>query len=202
MTARELETAAAEIRARRRTALERFVTSLVAAALVPVAFQLSGALSVATGLGAGVLAALGAFALTGRRLLLEQLALDPEALDIPEVRAFGERLTTPDARARLAAAIRSMVKDAFQPASRLRCLFLVDRVAAYARELDAIARDLCSPAVRIDPVTAARCRWLLTTAAENPLYDRRLPAEDLGSILHRISAGMQPAREPATAIAS
>ena len=196
MTARELETAAAEIRSRSRIALERFLVSLVSAALVPAALQLSGALSVATGLGAGVLAGLGAFALTGRRLLLERLSLEPDALAIPEVRAFGERLTTPRARARLAAAITSMVGDAFKPASRLRCLFLVDRVAAYARELDAIARDLCSPSVRVDPVSAARCRWLLTNAAENPLYDRRLPAEELGSILQRIRAGMRPAREP------
>jgi hypothetical protein len=201
VTARELEIAAAEIRARRRTALERFVASVLAAALVPAALQLSGSLSFATGLGAAVLAALGAFALTGRRLLLERLALEPDALGIPEVKAFGERLTTPSARARLAGAIRSMVRDACQPASRLRCLFIVDRVATYARDLEAIARDLCSPAVRVDPVTAARCQWLLTNAAENPLYDRRLPAEDLGSILQRIRAGMQPARE-AAALAS
>ena len=195
MTAREIERAASEIRGKRRTALERFVVAIVAAALVAPALQLSGALSVATALGAGALAALGALALTGRRLLLERLALEPDALEIPEVRAFGERLTTPDARARLAAAIRSMVKDAFQPASRLRCLFLVDRVAAYARELDAIARDLCSPTVRVDPVTAARCQWLLTNAVENPLYDRRLPAEELGSILRRIRAGLKPLPE-------
>jgi len=192
MTDRELETAAAEIRSRRRTALERFTAAFVSAALVPVALQLSGTLTVATGLGAAALAVLGALALTGRRSLLEQLSLEPEALAIPEVRAFGERLTTPRGRARLATAIRSMVKDAFRPRGPLGCLFLVDRVVAYAREFDAIARDLCSPAVEVDPVSAARCQWLLTNAADNPLYDRRLPAEELGSILRRIRAGMQP----------
>jgi hypothetical protein len=77
-------------------------------------------------------------------------------------------LTAPRARARLAAASTSMVGDG----------------------------DLCSPSVRIDPVSAARCRWLLANAAENPLYDRRLPAEELGSILQRIRTGMRPAREP------
>ena len=127
-----------------------------------------------------------------RPLCGRTLELEPEALAIPEVRAFVERLTTPHARARLAASFRSMVKDALKPASRLRCLFLVDRVAAYARELDAIAGDLCSPSIEVDPVAVARCRWLLTNAAENPLYDRRLPAEELGSILQRIRAGMQP----------
>ena len=197
MTARDLETAATEIRARRSRGLQRWAVGLGAAALVPVALQLSPLLAVATGLGAVALVLLGALALVRRRLLLEQLALEPDALQIAEVQAYGARLTTPVARARLASSIQSMVRDAFRPASRLRCLFLVDRVAAHARELDAIASDLRSPTVRVDPVAAARCRWLLTNAHENPLYDRRLPEAELASLLRRIRAGMEPAAEQA-----
>ncbi len=183
MTARDLEDAASEIRARRSKAIECAAVSLAAGAALPLALALSAALAFAVGVGAVALGVRAAFVFGGRRLLLERLALESEALEIPEVRAYGNRLTSPDARARLARSMRSMVKEAFRPASRLHCLYLVDRVAAHARDLEAIARDLCSPGVRIDPVAAARCHWLLTHAAENPLYDRRIPEEDLGSIL-------------------
>jgi hypothetical protein len=84
------------------------------------------------------------------------------------------------------------VTDAITPRIGFRALYLADRVYRHARELDAIAHGLLSPSVRIDPIAVARCNWLLTQAAGNPLFDRRLPEEDLAVILRRIRAGMTP----------
>jgi hypothetical protein len=196
MTARELDEAAAEIRRRRRNALDCAIAAVGAAAIVPALLVLSGALAVSSAIGAALLAIRACVALARRRGLLERLVLDSAAQGIPEVEAFGARLVEPHARTRLARSIRSMLNDAFRPASRMHCLFLVDRVVAYARELEAIARDLCSPSVRVDPVSAARCHWLLTQAAENPLYDRALPSEQLGAILRAIRSGMVPVSRP------
>ena len=61
----------------------------------------------------------------------------------------------------------------------------------HARELEALARDFRSPAVRVHPASIARCRRLLTEAAESPLYNSRLTEEDLDTILRRIRAGIK-----------
>ena len=196
MTARELEEAQAEIRRRRRSALDCVLAAVGAAALAPALLTLSGALAVSAAIGAGLLVLRAAFAMVRRRGLLERLVLESGALVIPEVRTFAARLVAPSSRTRLAHSIRSMVRDAFRPASRLHCLFLVDRVAVYARELEAIARDLSSPSIRVEPASVARCHWLLTNAAENPLYDRALPSEQLGAILRTIRSGMVPVARP------
>ena len=192
MNARELEQNAVALRTRRRLAVESAPLALLAAALAPAAWVVAPSLGLALAVGAALQCLLAAAACVRRYLLLERLALEPDAHQLPEVRAFGARLVLPRRRARLARSIRTMVAEAFRPDGRFHALFLVDRVAVYARDLEAIARDLVSPSVAVDPVSVARCTWLLTQAAQNPLYDRRIPIEDLGSILRRIRAGMHP----------
>jgi hypothetical protein len=191
MTARELDEAAGAVRGFGRRARDSAVAATIAAALAPASSLVSGVLAISVGVGAAALALRTILVIARRRLLVERLSLEPDAQAIDEVRCFAERLASPPGRAELARDIRSMLHDAVRPASRMRCLFLVDRVIAYARELDSIARDLLSPAICVDLVSVARCRWLLTEAADNPLYDRHVPEADLGVILHRIRAGMQ-----------
>ena len=145
-----------------------------------------GVSGVAVVIGAAVQVVLAIAAFVSRRDRLEELALDPIAYVIPDVRAFGAWLARPRQRRLLAQGLTSLVKDAMRPGN----LFLSDRVLRYAREFEAIARDLLSPAVRVQPPAVATCRWLLTHAAESPLYNPRLPAEDLGSMLYRIRAGI------------
>jgi hypothetical protein len=41
-------------------------------------------------------------------------------------------------------------------------------------------------------VSVARCRRLLTEAAESPLYNPNLRGEDIPQIVRRIKAGIQP----------
>jgi hypothetical protein len=145
------------------------------------------ALGIALATGAAVEGAIALGCVVRRRCRIEELALQPAAYAIPEVRAFGARLAAPRQREQLGRCLLSLVRGAFDPGA----LYLGDRVARYARELEGIARDLLSPRVRVQPVCAATCHWLLTHGAESPLYNPRLPAEDLGSILYRIRAGIQ-----------
>jgi hypothetical protein len=87
----------------------------------------------------------------------------------------------------LAQGIRKMIAEAFRHDN----LYIGDRVARYARELEALARDLLAPGVRVHPASIARCRRLLTEGAESPLYNDRLPAEDVALVLRRIRAGIE-----------
>jgi hypothetical protein len=194
MSAREIEEVAGDLRAKRRRALEALPLSLACGALAAVAWQFSPRLGLALAVGGAVQLVLALAACLRWRLRLEELATEPSAHAIPEVRSFAARLARPEARRRLANTIQSMVVEVARPHRRYDTLYLPDRVLRYARELDALARDLVSPKVRVEPVSMARCKWLLTQAAENPLYDPRLPAEDLGAILRRIRAGIQPVR--------
>lgn len=191
MTAREIDDAAEQLRELRRQTAEGLVLAAVCLGLAGcvVAFVPTLALAFATGAAFELIVAATCFAM--RRGKISRLALEPAAYEIEAVRRYGARLTALRERTALAEGIQSMLKDALSPGT----LYLSDRVVSYARELDALARDLLSPAVRIHPVSVARCRALLTEAAESPLYNPRLPAEDLAVVLRRIRAGIEPLEE-------
>ena len=59
--------------------------------------------------------------------------------------------------------------------------------------LRALAGDLAAPTAAIHPPSAVACRRLLTHAVESPLYNPRLPADDLALALKRIRAGIEAA---------
>ncbi len=176
--------------------IESGALAVVAGGLSVAAWTISRNLGLALLVGALTQLAIASGAFVARRFQIERLALDPAAYAIPEVTAFGSRLVAPRTRAQLAASIRSMLVESVETRRRSLSasagLFLRDRVSRYSRELDGIARDLVSPAVSVQPVSVARCRWLLTHAAESPLYNSRIPQEDLGSALRRIRSGMHP----------
>ena len=197
MDARTIDELGVGLRSRRRRAIESLGLAGATVALAAAVWSVSTPLAIALVTGAAVEIVLFLAAFVGRRTLIEQLALDPSAYALPEVEAFGSRLVEPKARARLAASIRSMLDENAKSQGRrvvaAGVYYLRGRVARYSRELEAIAAALLSPSVRVQPVSAARCRWLLTQAAESPLYNPRIPAEDLGVALRRISDGLQPA---------
>jgi hypothetical protein len=62
-------------------------------------------------------------------------------------------------------------------------------VALVAQELETLARDLASPR-SIAPASAVACRRLLTHMTESPLYNPRIPLDDLHLTLRRIRAGI------------
>lgn len=187
MTARDLDAAAQELRNRQRRAGESALLGLVCAGLCAASALLAPGAAFALGGGALFQTLIAAASLIRRRSLLARLALEPEAYQVREVRLYGDRLTRQRQRVQLARGIRSMIRDALNPSA----LYLGDRVLSHARELDALARDLLSPSVRVHPASIARCRALLTEAAESPLYNPRLPADDLAMVLRRIRAGIE-----------
>ena len=64
------------------------------------------------------------------------------------------------------------------------------RAAIYGQQLETPARELASPAARVEPAMAVACRRLLTRPVESPLYNPNLPEEDLRALLLRIRAGI------------
>ncbi len=186
MHEREIERAAQELRQGRRRAIERSVLALVAGGCALAALGFSSRLALALGAGAAVEALLAAAASLGRRDTIGRLALQPAAYVLPEVRDYGRRSAEPSERERLAAWLGELVAESRLPGS----IYLGDRVTAFARDLATLARELGSPAARVEPVSAVACRRLLTDAVGSPLYNPRLSAEDLRLTLDRIRSGI------------
>jgi hypothetical protein len=187
LIARALDDAAERIRDKRRRVFESVLLAAACGLLTWLALGPRPALAYSLAAGAAFEALVALWALLSRRGLIARLALEPDAYAIPEVEAYGASITRPRQLAILARGIRSMVRDALRPDS----LYLGDRVIRYARELEAVARDLVAPGARVHPSSVARCRRLLTEAAESPLYNPKLPAEDIPQIVRRIRAGIE-----------
>lgn len=187
MHARDVEQAASDLARRKRRAVEAAVLGSLSAALASAVAFLSLSAALALGTGALVELVVAAGAVFLRRDRVARLALDPAAYAIAEVEAYGRRLARPPERARLAAWLEEIRAEAHLPGS----LYLADRVARVAYELEALARELLSPAVALEPTAAVACRRLLTHAVESPLYNPRVPADELEFRLRRIRAGLR-----------
>jgi hypothetical protein len=185
VNAREVDEAASRLAWRRRQAVESGLLSLAVAVLAVPAFLLSTGAGLACMAGAVVQAGVALYAHFDRRGLRERLALEPEAYVIPEVAEFGREVASVRERRRLAEWIREIVRNPYRPGA----LCVASRIRRFARELDALARDLASPAMRVNPVSAVAVRRLLTYAGESPLYNPRLSDEDLAAALRRIRSG-------------
>ncbi len=186
MYAREVQRAAALLAAQRRRAFEAVGLAGGVGVLAVLASLFLPALLPALVAGAAAEALIALVAFSRRRGRIARLALDPVAYEIPEVERFGSRLTRPSERKKLARSIRSFLDE---PHS-VGAVYLPDRVAAYADELDALSRDLLSPA-DVEPASMVACLRLLTEGAESPLYNPKLPAPELGAALRRIRSGIR-----------
>jgi hypothetical protein len=186
VNARELEGIERRLAHKRLRAREAALTAAgctcVAAAIAP--FALTGALPMLVG---GAVAALLSLAnLTSRRNTIARLALDPNAYALDDVRRYGNALIRLTERQRLAAWLRDVIREAQAPGS----WYLVDRVARHAGQLELLAAEIAAPSASVRPSSAAACRRLLTHAAESPLYNYDVPAEELPAIIERIRWGI------------
>ncbi|TMJ95009.1 MAG: hypothetical protein E6G67_08110 [Actinobacteria bacterium] len=183
-----LDRAAHELGKRRRKVVEAGLLAAAAgaAAAAGFAFSVGAPVEIALAAGAGLEAILALASLVGRREQVARLALEPAAYALPEVSRYGMRLSRPHERARLAAWLCEVVADAQLPET----LYLADRVAPVTHELEALARELVSPALTVQPASAVSCRRLLTRMVESPLYNPNLPAEELLGELRRIRGGI------------
>jgi hypothetical protein len=138
---------------------------------------------------AGALAGVvvGAYARADRTALITRLVHQRSAYEIDEVAAAAEALVTPQACSRLAAAIGRLVleADGLEPPSPAFAP-CYSRIREYRSEFIAVAFHLCSPASRVHPSAAALITRLLTQASMSPLYNERLPAQQVRTALHRI----------------
>lgn len=186
MTARDLDNAGALLEHRRIRARDEFATAMICGFAAAGVVTLSPALALSLAVGAAAAVLLALMNVLHRRDAIARLALDPNAYSLSEVRMYATRLALPAEREKLAAWLRELLEDAPHPGS----LYLSDRVSRYARQLEFLAGELTSSWVDVRPDSAAACHYLLTHAAESPLYNAALPAEQLESTLERILRGI------------
>src|SRR5262249_52659464 len=171
MNAREIEHAGDYLDHKRGRSREGAAVAVVCAVLAAAVgpFALNASLALLTGSAA---AAAFAFAQwLGHRDAIARLAFEPGAYALPEIRHYGARLTLPAERAKLAAWLYEVVREAQIPGN----WYLADRVARYEGQIKALAHQLAASGVPISPASAVACHWLLTRAAESPLYNPDVP---------------------------
>jgi hypothetical protein len=184
MTDREVEQARVRVA---RMALDARLCAIAALILTVAAAELDrvGAAMLAGCLTAAAMLTLRALVrATQRRGLVELLALDPTAYAIDAVMRYGLRAARPQQRRILAARLEQITTNAAEMP------LVAERVVAYEPEIRELTRCLLAPGVGLSGPAAVTCRRLLTRCAESALYNRRIPAEDLGAALRRISAGV------------
>jgi hypothetical protein len=185
---RDLEAAARELGTRRGRAREATIGAVACAVLAAGAPIVSTSAAVALAAGAATAALLAAAQRGARRDAIARLALDSAAYALPEVRRYGARLVVPAERARLAAWMREIVRDSHVPGN----WYLGDRVLRHAGQLESLAADLLAAQVRVRPASVVACHRLLTHAAESPLYNPDVPADELPAAIERIRRGIRP----------
>lgn len=186
MDARTLERAATALAAQRRRAIVALILGLAAAALAGPLTLVSSPAAIALGAGAAAELLVAGAAELGRRESISRLALDADAYVLPEVMRYGTHVARLQERQRLARWLQELVHDARLPG----VFFLRERVVHHARELEAVASALASPAATVHPASAVACLRLLTRAPHSPLYNDRLPADELALALRSIRSGI------------
>jgi hypothetical protein len=191
MISRELDNAASRLEQIHQQRRARLLTSVPAAGVAAGALLLSNTLAISLACGSVCLMLLALGDTVRRRELIATLALDPSAYTVPEVRRYGAGLVMLRGRRRVAAALERVLTNAGTPGS----YYLADRVHKCRHEIRDLAEALRAPGTRAEPTSVALCWRLLRSAADSPLYNWHLPADDLPVTVRRIRAGIR--RSPA-----
>jgi hypothetical protein len=152
-------------------AVTAFGLAVAAASLFP-------ALALPLFLGGLMLAGRAVLAGWRRWDLLDRLLVEPDAHTIPEVRARAEQEAGMPNRRSLSRAIRIRLELGENP-----------RIVANADQFAALSEELADPQLELDPACAAACTRLLADDVASPLFNYRLPAEDVHCRLVRIRSG-------------
>ena len=128
------------------------------------------------------------------RANVERLATDPRSYSNQEVRDYGYTIAQPVFRQRIAQWFVEVLRDAGRP----EALYLADRVHSHEHQIRMLVADLQAGDVEIPTPTMAACAQLLMAAADSPLYNPNVPAEQLMAALFRIRIAMRrtAAKEP------
>lgn len=192
MTSRELDNAASRLEQIQQQRHARLLLSVPAGALAAGALLLSNALAISLACGIVCLLVLAIGDTVRRRELIATLALNPSAYSVPEVRRYGAGLVMLRGRRQVAAALERVLSHAGTPGS----YYLADRVHKCRGEIRDLAEALRAPGTRAEPSSVALCWRLLRSAADSPLYNWHLPAEDLRVTVRRIRAGVRQSPAP------
>lgn len=189
----DLKAAATELLSLRRLAAQRAVVTGAAAALAAPVAAFDSRFAVALGVGSIAEGLLTFVVLSRRRDLLLALASDRNAYALADVRHFGASLVAPRRRLWIARTIADVLRESGGPHS----LYVVDRVAAEAPALVAIAQALASHTTVIEPTAMAALLRLLTDAQKSPLLNPAAPSDKLGEMVAVVLAGIHPRAAPA-----
>jgi hypothetical protein len=181
MHARTVDEAGARLRELRLEEWYDLALGGVAVVLALGAAERAPSLALPLLAGGLALGALGIRALWRHWDLVDRLADEPDAYEIPEVLAYAARETTMERRHRHAALIR----DSLTPTCTTRSAGL----EAAAAELAALAVELEDEALELSPACAVACSRLCSDPTESPLLNRELPQDELRSTARRIRSG-------------
>jgi hypothetical protein len=159
------------------------VASLVLTAVVSIQVQSASVPLALLTAGEGLVVLCSYYSL---RDLIERLALEPLAEDLPAVQRYRRRLLEQSERDRLAASINSLIAEATTPGA----FSLADRIVLFEDELRTLARHLATPEVSVQVRSMVICARLLSRGVESPLFNPNVPVEHLRAILLRIRHGI------------
>ena len=179
----------------RLEALRRRTRDLTAAAAVLVGVGIAAA-----ALGRGQTAASLLLAATfgvavaalwrGERVhLLTRLVAQGDAERVDEAASFARELVAPPRRERLARGLERAAA-AGRPGAHDYTHVWPDRAHRTCDELLRLAAAFRDRTVTVAPPSAALCRRMLCEAAVSPLYNPKLPEEELARLLRAIDAGL------------
>jgi hypothetical protein len=123
-----------------------------------------------------------------RRAMLTRLVAQGDAMALPPVRAYAERLL--ERRAAIAGGLRHVVRSCSGVSGEMTFV-QPDRVDVQWRRLERLASAFADPDVAIQPSSAALCVRMLREPVTSPLYNPRLPEEQLDRLLTTIERGVE-----------
>ena len=179
MYARAVDDGAAKLRALRHEEWEDLGLGAVAVALAVFATQVWPELALPLFVGGIAVGVKGVRAAWRRWDLVDRLAGHVDAYVIPEVLAYASRHASMERRRTFASYVRS------------RLLTSDKRIAAVARDLEALATELEDDSLALDPAAAVATMRLLSEP-ESALLDRAAPTDELRSKVLQIRSGFKP----------
>jgi hypothetical protein len=186
----DLNVARARLAVLRAVSVHRALAGVVASLAGLVVLSLAGGRwGVPLLLGGAAALALAALSWGDRERLLVRLVAQGDAWRLDEVARFAERLLLPRRRARLARGL-ALAAEAGEPGVHEYGTIRPERAGAVVEELRSLARAVGDMNVPLQPVAAALCRRLLCDAAMSPLYNPRLPEDDMWRLLAIIRRGV------------
>jgi hypothetical protein len=138
-------------------------------------------------LGAATAAVLGMWIRSERRSLLTRLVAQGDALNLAPVRAHADKLVSQ--RQSIAAGLRYALSSCTFPSADF-ALVRPERVMTHARRLERLAMAFADTRVPVEPTSAALCVRLLREPVASPLYNCRLPPDQLDRVLTVIERGV------------